>query len=117
IVKALEELPFIDDYDAWFNLLQTFYSMMLEGLIDRNQVYQLCEIIDNGEGKYQEELAKIEGYGYVERTMGSFIYDLHTFGVDTKGIFQLSEKYEMKIDKEWEIEGYLSENKQVAEEF
>ncbi|MDY0407395.1 DEAD/DEAH box helicase family protein [Paracerasibacillus soli] len=117
IVKALEELPFIDDYDAWFNLLQTFYSMMLEGLIDRNQAYQLCEIIDDGEGKYQEELYKIEGYGYVERTMGSFIYDLHTFGIDTKGIFQLSEKCEMKIDKEWEIEGYLSENKQVAKEF
>ncbi|WP_179104281.1 DEAD/DEAH box helicase family protein [Virgibacillus proomii] len=117
IVKALEELPFIDDYDTWFNLLLTFHSMMIEGLIDRNQVYELCEIIDDGEGKYKEEFNKIERYGYVGRTMGSFIYDLQTFDIDTKGIFQLSEKYEMRIDKEWEIEGYLSDNVQVCKEF
>jgi len=116
IVKALEELPLIDDYEMWFNLLQTFYSMMLEGLIDRNQAYELCEIIDDGNGRFLEEFSKIEKYGYIERTMGSFIYDLHRFGVDTKGIFQLSEKHEIRIDKEWEIEGYLSNNVQVCGE-
>lgn len=116
IVKALEELPVIDDYDEWFNLLQTFYSMMLEGLIDRNQAYQLCEIIDDGNGQYLEEFNKIERYGYKDRTMGSFLYDLQTYDIDTKGIFQLSEKYEMRIDKEWEIEGYLSDNVQVCKE-
>ncbi len=116
IVKALEEMPFIDDYKEWSNLLQTFYSMMLERLINRDQAYQLCEIIDDGNGAYREEFNKFERYGYCERTMGSFIYDLHTFGIDTKGIFQLSEKHEMRIDKEWEIEGYLSNNVQVCGE-
>ncbi|ADU28495.1 DEAD/DEAH box helicase family protein [Evansella cellulosilytica] len=117
IVKALEEMPLIDDYDEWFSFLQTFYSMMFEGLIDRNQAYKLCEIIDDDNGRYQEEFKKIERYGYVNRTIGSFIYDLNKYGIDTNGIFQLSEKHELKIDKEWEIEGYLSDDVQVCKEF
>lgn len=117
MVMALKQIPFIGDYDEWFGFLQTFHSMMLEGLIDRDQVFKLCRIIDDGKGRYQEEFRKIEKYGYVNRKMGSFIYDLNKYGIDTKGIFQLSEKHQLKIDREWEIEGYLSDNVRVCKEF
>lgn len=117
IVRAIKKLPSIDEYDEWFRLLQTFYSMVYEGLIDRNQAYELCEIIDNGDGNYLEEFRKIASYGYTGRTIGSLIYDLNLHGIDTKDIFHFSERHEMRVDKEWEIVGYLSNNVEVCKEF
>lgn len=113
LLKTLksEKFPFISEYKEWIHFLMAFNNMEKEGLITSEEKMELAEAIDDGNKGYVKEFEKLKRYDRV--TIGSLIYRLQQYGIRTDSIFTSVEKYQLRIDYSFDIQGKITENQEV----
>jgi len=113
LLKAIktEEFPFISEYKEWIHFLMAFNNMEKEGLITSEEKMELAEAIDDGNKGYVKEFEKLKRYDRV--TIGSLIFRLQQYGIRTDSIFTSVEKYQLRIDYSFDIQGKITENQEV----
>lgn len=113
LLKTLksEKFPFISEYKEWIHFLMAFNNMEKKGLIASEEKTELAAAIDDGNKGYVKEFEKLKRYDRV--TIGSLIFRLQQYGIRTDSIFTPVEKYQLRIDYSFDIQGKITDNQEV----
>lgn len=85
----------LDDYDAWWRVLAGLINAEIEGLLSEEDVLEIAEAIDDGNGEYIRLLDYYRTNPMSDISLGTVLHHLNRLGIETSNI--ISSSYEKSI--------------------